>query len=83
MTGVFLAQLFRLSHSPTPDPRFGFFVIGVPMSSICQSMAILLLVIGTFRYIKIQKNMALGMAISGGWEINLVAVLAASVRTSA
>ncbi|ETN38468.1 uncharacterized protein HMPREF1541_06503, partial [Cyphellophora europaea CBS 101466] len=79
MTGIFIAQLFRLQHSLNPSPVFGFHIVGVPFSSICQIMAILLLLVGTARFLKLQKQMALGKAISGGWEINLVAVLSLAV----
>jgi hypothetical protein len=79
MLGVFIAQLFRLNHSPSPSPVFGFFVIGVPLSSICQVMALLLLLIGCHRFFKLQKIMALGKATSGGWEVNAAAFLGIAV----
>lgn len=79
MLGIFIAQLFRLGHSPTPNPTFGFFVAGVPLSSICQGMAIVVLTIGCERFFKLQKTMALGKATSGGWEINVTALLGVSV----
>lgn len=75
MLGVFIAQLFRIKHSLSPSPSFGFYVVAVPVSSICQVMAIVLLAIGLNRFLKLQKQMALGKAITGGWEINMSAFL--------
>lgn len=79
MTGIFIAQLLRLQHSLAPDPMFGFHVVSVPLSAICQFMAILLLVIGLLRFFKLQSTMARGKAITGGWEIYCVGGLSAAV----
>lgn len=79
MTGVFIAQLLRLQHALAPDPMFGFHVVSVPLSSICQIMAIILLLVGTVRFLRLQSTMARGKAIVGGWEIYSVGGLSASV----
>ncbi len=75
MMGVFIAQLMRLRHSPNPRPVFGFYAVSVPLASICQVMAILFSIVGCIRFFKYQKNMALGAALSGGWEIGIVGLL--------
>lgn len=79
MTGVFIAQLFRLHHSPTPNPDLGFYVASVPLSSVCQIIAIIVLSIGVLRFLKLQNNMSLGKAVTGGWEVNTVALLSFTV----
>ena len=75
MLGVFIAQLMRLSHAPHPDAKIGFFVVSVPLASACQVMAIILTVVGSMRFLKCQKHMALGLALSGGWEVSLAGSL--------
>lgn len=82
MTGVFIAQLFRLQHALAPDPIFGFHAVSVPLSSICQIMAIILLLVGTVRFFRLQSTMARGKAISGGWEMYSVGALSAAVCCS-
>lgn len=69
MLGVIIAQLLRLSHSSNPNPILGFFVISVPLSSICHIMAILTTILGCYRFFHWQAEMARGYAISSGWEL--------------
>lgn len=73
MIGVTIAQLFRLQHAPQPNAHFGFFVLGKPLSCICQGAAIYTLAIGSFRTWRSQNAMVRGKAISGGFEIVLLA----------
>ncbi len=75
MLGVFIAQLMRLNHAPTPDPKIGFFIFSVPLASACQILAIVLTIIGSIRFLKYQKYMALGSALAGGWEVSVVGIL--------
>lgn len=82
MMGVFVAQFFRLQHSLSPDPVFGFHVVSIPLSSVFHIAAILLILIGTVRFLKLQKTMAMGKAIAGGWEIYLAGGMAAAVSQS-
>ena len=72
MLGVFIAQLMRLNHAENPNPRLGYFVVSVPFASVCQIIGIIVTVVGSIRFLNYQKNMALGTALSGGWEIGLV-----------
>ncbi|KAI9047633.1 hypothetical protein LZ554_008344 [Drepanopeziza brunnea f. sp. 'monogermtubi'] len=70
MLGVIVAQLYsRLQHTPTPNLRFGFFVLGKPLSIICQGSAIYTLLLGAFRIWRIQNAIIRGKAITGGFEI--------------
>jgi len=68
-----VAQLFRLQHSPTPNAIFGFYVLGKPLSCICQGTAIYVLLIGAFRTWRTQNAIIRGKAISGGFEIVMLA----------
>ncbi|CZR55219.1 uncharacterized protein PAC_05106 [Phialocephala subalpina] len=61
--------LGRLQHAPTPSPFFGFYVLGKPLSGICQGAAIYTLIIGAFRTWRSQNAIVRGKAISGGFEI--------------
>ncbi|KUJ24130.1 uncharacterized protein LY89DRAFT_573240, partial [Mollisia scopiformis] len=67
MIGITVAQL--LQHSPTPNLAFGFYVLGKPLSGICQGAAIYTLIIGAFRTWRSQNAIVRGKAISGGFEI--------------
>lgn len=64
----------RLQHAPTPNLRFGFFVLGKPLSCICQGAAIYTLMIGCFRTWRSQNAIVRGKAISGGFEIVALAI---------
>jgi uncharacterized membrane protein YidH (DUF202 family) len=72
MTGVTIAQLFRIQHAPDTNPTFGFYVIGRPLSAMFISMAILVMVVGAFRFWKLQGGLVRGKAYAGGWEVLLV-----------
>ncbi|KAH8679881.1 hypothetical protein BGZ60DRAFT_369765, partial [Tricladium varicosporioides] len=74
MMGILVAQLFRLQHSPTPNFHFGFFILGKPLSCVCQGFAIYTLVIGAFRTWRSQNAIVRGKAISGGFEIVALAL---------
>lgn len=62
----------RLQHSPTPDPRFGFFVLGKPLSCICHGAAMFVTAIGAYRCWRCQNAITRGKAICGGFEIILL-----------
>jgi len=72
MLGVLVAQLFRLQHSPTTNPVFGFYVLGKPLACICQGIAIYALLLGAFRSWRHQHAIIRGKAIAGGFEIVLL-----------
>lgn len=62
----------RLQHSPTPDARFGDYVLGKPLSYICQGPAICTLLNGAFRTRRTQNALVRSKSISGGFEITLL-----------
>ncbi|KAF7864074.1 hypothetical protein EAF04_007039 [Stromatinia cepivora] len=72
MLGVSVAQLFRLQHSPMPNPLIGFFVLGKPLACICQFAAITTLLIGIIRSWRHQNTIVRGKALSGGFEVIII-----------
>jgi uncharacterized membrane protein YidH (DUF202 family) len=74
MTGVVIAQLFRLQHSFTPSQNFGFFVVGIPLGSCFIIAAMIVIFLGAFRFWRQQKAMVRGKIWAGGWEINVIMV---------
>lgn len=79
MTGVVTEQLFHLQRAPNPNPHFGFFVIGRPLSVTFIAMAIVVLLIGVIRFWRVQRGLLRGKALTGGWEVLLVMILCALV----
>lgn len=79
MLGVIIAQVMRLQHSLNPNPIIGFFVISVPLSCVCHGAAIAVSLFGALRFLRYQKEMTRGYAVSGGWEIKCVGTLASLV----
>ncbi|PQE23035.1 pf02656 domain containing protein [Rutstroemia sp. NJR-2017a WRK4] len=76
--GVSIAQLLwvlplRLQHSPTPNHVIGFFVLGKPLACICQVAAITTLLIGLYRSWRHQHKIVRGKALTGGFEVIIVA----------
>jgi len=69
MIGITVAQLFRLQHSPSPNTVFGFYVLGKPLSCLCQGAAIYALILGAYRTWRQQNAIVRGKAISGGFEV--------------
>lgn len=81
MTGVITAQLFRLQHALAPDPRIGFFVLGVPLAATFISLGMLVLVFGAVRFWRQQSAMVRGKVHAGGWEIWSIMVLSLLVSS--
>lgn len=67
--GVYIAQLFRLQHIENPNPVFGFFVLGIPLSCICTGAAIVVNLLGAYRFWRQQNAMLRGKIYGGGWEV--------------
>jgi uncharacterized membrane protein YidH (DUF202 family) len=79
MTGVIIAQLFRLQHSINPNPSIGFFVLGVPLAAMFIGAALLVVLVGAYRFWKQQHAMVRGKVHAGGWEIVGIMVLSLMV----
>ncbi|KAF2132511.1 hypothetical protein P153DRAFT_393489 [Dothidotthia symphoricarpi CBS 119687] len=69
MTGVTTTQLYRLQHTANTDSDIGFYVIGLPLNMVFIGMAIVVILIGAFRFWKLQLAMSRGKTYSGGWEV--------------
>ncbi|CAG8135424.1 unnamed protein product [Penicillium salamii] len=74
MQGVLVAQLFRLQRPTGPVDRLSFHDVGVPLSVACHFVAVIVALIGAFRFWKQQNAMARGKIFAGGWELNSVGV---------
>lgn len=81
MLGVIISQLFTLQKSQSPDPHIGYFVTGKPLGAICQGGAMVILMLGTFRWWRQQNAIARGKALAGGFELTLVGLLILLVST--
>lgn len=72
MTGVLIAQLFRLQHAVNPDAELGYFVLGVPLSAIFMVSSMITVLLGGYRFWRQQNAMLRGKVWAGGWEILLI-----------
>ena len=72
MVAVIIAQLFRLQHTTNPSKTLGFFILGIPLASICIVAAILVLVLGACRFWRQQNAILRGKVHAGGWELNTI-----------
>ena len=69
MSGVIIAQLFRLQHASNPNMSLGFFVLGIPLAAIFIGFGMVVLLIGAFRFWRQQNAIIRGKVHAGGWEI--------------
>ena len=74
MTGIVVAQFFRVQHSSKPNPYFGYFVLGIPLGCLCQAVACAVAIIGAHRYWRQQNALVRGKVRAGGWEISAVGI---------
>jgi uncharacterized membrane protein YidH (DUF202 family) len=72
MTGIVIAQLFRLQHSVSPDPTLGYFVLGMPLAATFIVAAMIVLLLGAYRFWRQQGAMARGKIFAGGFEIYVI-----------
>ena len=79
MTGVTIAQLFHLQHTPTPNARFGFHKVGKPLAATFICMAIVVVFIGAARFWRLQSKLTQGKALAGGAEVFLVMGMVATM----
>ncbi|CRG91679.1 hypothetical protein PISL3812_08729 [Talaromyces islandicus] len=68
MQGVLIAQIFRLQSAT--HTRFDFRTVGVPLSIAYQCCAIVIAILGAYRFWRQQNAIARGKVVVGGWEIN-------------
>lgn len=72
MLGVLIAQLYRLQHSPTPDPTLGYYVLSKPIACIFHASAAGVAMLGAVRFFRQQHCMAIGRVHAGGWELMVI-----------
>ncbi|OQE11951.1 hypothetical protein PENFLA_c067G08953 [Penicillium flavigenum] len=73
--GVLIAQLFRLQAAAALADRLGFRRVGTPLSVACHCVAILVALVGAYRFWRQQNAIARGKIFAGGWELNSVGIL--------
>jgi uncharacterized membrane protein YidH (DUF202 family) len=74
MQGVLIAQLFRLQRPNTEVHRLSFHAVGIPLSVACHVVAVLVALIGTFRFWRQQNAISRGKVYVGGWDMNSVGI---------
>ncbi|KAJ5133061.1 hypothetical protein N7448_007219 [Penicillium atrosanguineum] len=79
MQGVLIAQLFRLQRSPTSEDRLRFYEVGIPLSVTCHCVAVVVALIGAYRFWRQQSAISRGKIHVGGWELNWVGILLFSI----
>jgi uncharacterized membrane protein YidH (DUF202 family) len=72
ITGVLIAQLFRLQHSLNPNAHYGFFVLGIPLAVVFLFAAMIVLALGAFRFWSQQRALVRGKVRAGGWEVLVI-----------
>lgn len=84
MQGVLIAQLFRLQRLPPEKStsKLGFYEVGIPLSVSCHSVAVLVAILGAYRFWKQQNAVSKGRVYAGGWELNFIGVLVALVSST-
>ncbi|KAK4499689.1 hypothetical protein PRZ48_010207 [Zasmidium cellare] len=82
MLGAVIAQLYRLTHSPHPDPVFGFFVLSKPICGILQCSALGMVLLGAIRYFRQQAAMATGKVFAGGWEVLTIVIFSSALMVA-
>lgn len=74
MIAVIIAQLFKLQHTEAPNRTFGFYVLGTPLACVCIAAAIVVLLLGSYRFWRQQNAILRGKVHAGGWELNVVGI---------
>ena len=80
MLGCVISQFYRIQHVSNPDNVLGYFVVGVPLASVCHLSAMIVALVGCWRFLNWQNEMAKGWALSGGWELLVTFALIGLVR---
>jgi uncharacterized membrane protein YidH (DUF202 family) len=82
--GVVIAQTARIQHivHPEREHEIKYSVLGVPQAAACQGAAIVVILIGAYRFFRQEKAMIRRKARIGGWELHLFfAVILAMLAT--
>lgn len=80
MVSVIIAQLYRLEHAQNPNKVIGFFILGIPLACICIGAAIIVLLLGAYRFWRQQNAILRRKVHAGGWEMNAIGLTITLVR---
>ncbi len=80
MISVIIVQLYRLEHAQNPNKVFGYFTLALPLACICIGAAIVVLLLGAYRFWRQQNAILRGKVHAGGWEMNAIGLTIALVR---
>ncbi|KAI7152888.1 hypothetical protein KC349_g8711 [Hortaea werneckii] len=72
MVGVAIAQLYRLKHSPSPNPVYGYYVLGKPVACVFHASALGVILVGAVRFFRQQSAMSIGKVHARGWEVLVI-----------
>jgi hypothetical protein len=76
MQGVLIAQLFRLQRpAKSQTNRLRFHEVGIPLAVACHCVAVVVALIGAYRFWRQQSAISRGKIHAGGWELNWVGIL--------
>lgn len=81
MQGALVAQLFRLQRPLTKVDRLSFHEVGIPLSVAYHFVAVIITLIGAFRFWRQQNAIAREKVYAGGWELNSVGILLFAVSS--
>lgn len=81
MQGVLIAQLFRLQRSKSSGDRLMFYQVGIPLSVAFYCVAVVVALIGAYRFWRQQSAISKGKVYAGGWELNWVGILLFAVSS--
>ncbi|MCJ1436167.1 hypothetical protein MMC27_005545 [Xylographa pallens] len=73
--GVTVAQIFRLKNEGAINPPFGFFALGIPLACLFIGSALVVTLVGSWRFWRQQNALARGKIHAGGWEISTIATM--------
>jgi hypothetical protein len=82
MLGVIVAQLYRLQHTQSPDPVFGYFALSKPLSAILHCSALGMVLLGGVRFWRQQAAIARGKVYACGFEVLIIMASMALVSLS-
>lgn len=77
MISVIIAQLYRLEHAQNPNKVFGYYAMSIPLACICIGAAIVVLLLGAYRFWRQQNAILRGKVHAGGWEMNTIGLTTA------
>ena len=76
MLGIVIAQLFRLQHTLDPTNTFGLSVVGARFAAACNAAAVIVVLLGAYRFLRQQKAIDRGKVHAGGWEVTVIGLIA-------